>query len=218
VHYAVSAQLALTPFHWNYAPAVASLTIVFGTAVACLRRGRRTGSGDGDGDGDGEAARTAPVGTRRAYALAVEALPVLVLLADLVVAGRHGLPWEESAISTNWALPGQYAAVGADLRGRGTVIGSPGEIGTLAFFCRCDIVDAFSDRGVVLPLIRQQEDRSGPVGRRFLRLNFQHLDDGQRPASPDEVLVHRPEPPRGADSWPVRSSWRGAGSLTLEKR
>jgi hypothetical protein len=118
---------------------------------------------------------------------------------------------------TNWATPAQYADIGRDLAGRGTVIASPGEIGTLAFFCRCDIVDVFSDRGALAPLITQREDEAGPVMRTLLQLNFTNRGDVGPPAKPDAFLVYSPGPPPPG-GWGVSSYWLGPGSFHLETR
>jgi hypothetical protein len=100
--------------------------------------------------------------------------------------------------------------MGAELGDR--VVRSPGEIGTLAYACRCDIVDPFSDRGTLLPQVDQRIAEAGPVMRLLLRLNFANLD---RPpaAVPDRALVYEPGVPDGR--WPVTSVWRGEGSFLL---
>jgi hypothetical protein len=49
---------------------------------------------------------------------------------------------------TDWATAAQYERMGTQLHGLlgGASVRSPGEIGTLAYYCRCDIRDCFSDR------------------------------------------------------------------------
>ena len=54
---------------------------------------------------------------------------------------------------------------------------APGEIGTLAYACRCDIVDQFSDRARLMALVSQRGPRAPHrLGRSLLRLNFLHAD------------------------------------------
>jgi hypothetical protein len=150
---------------------------------------------------------------------ALAAVAVGALLAvDVGFVVTRPLPWEQSVISTNWATAAGYQVIGEDMRAstRGQVIGSPGEIGTLAYYCECDIVDVFSDRGAIVPLVEQREREAGPVMRAVLRLNFARLDRDQQPAEQTRALVYTPGPASG-DGWPVTSTWLGQGSFRLEE-
>jgi hypothetical protein len=64
--------------------------------------------------------------------------------------------------------------------GAETVIAPP-EIGTLAYFCECSIVDPFADRGRVVPLIEERVSSAGPVGSAILSLNYLLLDREVQP-------------------------------------
>src|SRR4029077_3308763 len=102
--------------------------------------------------------------------------------AALVVDLQHGVPWTRAAISTNWATAVEYERMGTDLH---RIVGpaaveSPGEISTLAYYCDCTIVDAFSDRGRILGAIEAREQAPG-LGAALLRLNYLHLDRDQAP-------------------------------------
>jgi hypothetical protein len=201
-HYLAYTLLAPPPFHWYFAPSAGALMIVACAGVASVGR---------NASRDGRPTRAWDVDR-----LAALALPALLLLADVGFAGTRGLPWTQSVIHTNWAEARQYAAIGQSLQGeQGLVVSSPGEIGTLAYFCECDIVDMFSDRGAVLPLIQQREDEAGPLMQQLLRLNFVNLDRDVAATQPNAALSWSPEPASGPDSWPATSQWRGDGSFVL---
>ena len=201
-HYLAYTLLAPPPFHWYFAPSAGALAIVACAGVASVGRNAARGSG--------------PTRAWDADRLAALALPALLLLADVGFAGTRDLPWTQSVIHTNWAEARQYAAIGRALQGeQGLVVSSPGEIGTLAYFCECDIVDMFSDRGAVLPLISQREAEAGPVMQQLLRLNFVNLDRDVAATQPNAALSWRPGPASGPDSWPATSQWRGDGSFVL---
>jgi hypothetical protein len=198
-YYAAYALLQVPPYQWYYAPSTVALGLagVFGLAVA-LRQVP-----------GGHAVRlAAPVGTA-------------LLLAGLTVVslGGRALPWEHPVYFGNWALPDEYRSIGTAVHeevGDGTVLAA-GEIGTLAYACRCSIVDVFSDPGRTLPLVEERIDRAGPVGRFLLELNFARLDRDQRPRPLDYRLVWtRDEVPAGLRSWPVGSPATGPASLYLE--
>jgi len=53
---------------------------------------------------------------------------------------------------------------------------APQEIGTLAYYCDCEMLDKFSDRGRVIPLIDAQIQQSGPIARALLKVNYLWLD------------------------------------------
>ncbi len=200
LHAVAYALLAPPPFHWYYAPSVGALTVVAAYAGAAV------------------AGRTVPDQrpTRRwrPAGLVAAGAATALLVVDVTFAVQRGLPWEMTPVTTNWATAEQYLAVGEDLGeqiGDG-VVRSPGEIGTLAYACRCDIVDPFSDRGTLLPQIDQRQEEAGTIMKVLLRLNFANLD---RPpaAEPDQALVY--EGGRSGGEWPVTSTWRGPGSFSL---
>jgi hypothetical protein len=192
-HFVAYALLSPPPYHWYYAPSAASLVIVGALGLGGgLARGR-----------------SAP-GARLAAAVIAAAL----LLTDAGFALTRS--WDFAPISTNWATAAEYRAIGERLRTQaaGQVVQSPGEIGTLAYWCRCDIVDPFSDRGTLIPMIRDAEEQAGPLMRAFLRLDFARLDESIPAATPTLQLIHHPGVPM--PGWtPVSSSWRGPGAIEL---
>ncbi len=62
----------------------------------------------------------------------------------------------------------------------GRTVISPSEVGTLAYFCNCEIVDFISDRGRTEQDIDRHLQQAGPVMRQLLTLNYIH----RAPASP----------------------------------
>lgn len=203
LHYVAYSLLAPPPFHWYYAPSVGALTLVAAIAGGAVVRASAAPRSAGD------APRTA-----RPVAAAVGVALLLVLAVDVAFALQRTVPWRIAPISTNWATAAEYRTIGEDLRtaAAGQVVRSPGEIGTLAYYCRCDIVDPFSDRGTLLPQIDQRREEAGTVMRALLSLNFANLD---RPAAadPDTALVYLDDPAAGR--WPVGTPWRGEGSFDL---
>lgn len=72
-----------------------------------------------------------------------------------------GIPWPQAAYHGNAATSLQYAAVGLGIQ---PLVGdhsvrSPGEVGTIAYFCNCEILDELSDRGIVVSYYRTELDR-----------------------------------------------------------
>jgi hypothetical protein len=213
LHYCAYWVLSPPPFHWYYAPSASALIL---TAVLFLGR---AASSRQQTDGEARTADVAPQrSTGRRVVTALAAVAVAALLAvDVGFVVTRPLPWEQSVISTNWATAAGYERIGEDLREstRGQVVGSPGEIGTLAYYCECDIVDVFSDRGAIVQLIEQRERKAGPAIRAVLRVIFAGLDRDQQPAEQTRALVYTPGPDAGS-GWPVHSSWLGPGSFRLE--
>jgi hypothetical protein len=194
-HYGAYSFLSTPPYHWYYVPLIAGMsvcaTLVVGRALA---------------------------GGRTASALAVAAVPVVLALAMVAVDLLHGTPWSRSVIGSNWASPAEYERIGRDLRPLlGTqAVGSPGEIGTIAYYCECAIVDEFSDRGRMIEMIEARETRSGPIARALIGLNYLHLDRSEAPRPVVGRLEFRKdEPSARARSWPVRHWAEGPGWMVL---
>ena len=132
---------------------------------------------------------------------------------------RGGVPWRVPPVFGNWATPADYARVGRQLGervGSATVVAPP-EIGTLAYYCECAIVDAFADRGRAVPLIEARIAAAGPLVGALLELNYLRLDRSQRPRPARYRLVWEPGPATGPDQWQTWSPARGVGHLRLEQ-
>ncbi|MGH3981558.1 MAG: hypothetical protein ACRDST_02405 [Pseudonocardiaceae bacterium] len=98
----------------------------------------------------------------------------------------------------------------------GQTISSPGEIGTLAYFCDCAIVDAFSDRGAMNEVIRLREQQAGPVKRRLFQLNYRYLDRDVARVQPNRMLRYDgAQRADGPGQWDIQSPWTGSGWLVL---
>lgn len=140
-------------------------------------------------------------------------LPAASAVAIAVVgtgfALSRGVPWRVAPITTNWALSSQYAAVAAHLEGR---VRSPGEVGALAFFCDCEMVDPLSDRGRMIPFIDRAIAQAGPVKSWLLQINYWNLDRVE-PIPVQTRLKYRSG--HHADGFNVTSPWRGKGNLIV---
>ena len=197
-HLTAYAQLRVPPYHWYYAPSLIGLTILFGAVIG---------------------AASAPLRTRgrlpRLGAAAIVLVGLGALGAQAGATLANGTPWKQAAIMANWATPAQYARVGellGDTIGAKTVQ-SPGEIGTLAYFCECRIVDQFSDRGYVAALLERRRAEVGALGKWLLDVNYLHFTPtAPRPADYELPWIRGPGPdPR----WNLRSPWTGTTHLVL---
>ena len=197
-YYAVYARLGVPPYQWYYVPTLVAL----GTSLCVLL---------------GVALRQRPA-VRRAVALPGVALVACFLAGSVVVNVRDGVPWKMPPLFGNWSTPDGYATIGRQLGqrvGDATVI-SPGEIGALAYFCECSIVDAFSDRGRAVPLIEARLDAAGPATRALLELNYRRLDRDQQPRPAEYRLIWEAETVTGPDQWSSWSPSAGSGRFRLE--
>ena len=193
-HYTAYGILGTPPYHWYYAPFITGLSM-----CAALVAGRA-------------------LAARRVVSVAVAAVPVVVGLAMATASLAHGVPWSRAAIATNWAGPAEYERIASQMR---AVVGdqpveSPGEIGTLAYYCGCTMADAFSDRGRMIELIEAREARSGPLGRTLIGLNYLHLDRAEPPRQVAFRLEYlRGVAPAGPRQWPVWHWAEGPGRMVL---
>lgn len=194
LYYLAYRALGVPPYHWYYGPPLLAFTIFLAIAMSA-----------------------APVVARWISA----GVLVLLLAVQAAFDIHHGLPWREAALHSNWARAGQYATIGSqlpDLIGDHAVR-SPGEIGTIAYFCHCRIIDAFSDRGRMLPIIRQETRSAGPAERWLLDRNFHFLDRSLKPISYDYTLAFsRKRPADALAVWRTTShSARGLGYIALRR-
>ncbi|MEU6641325.1 hypothetical protein ABZ863_02130 [Saccharomonospora sp. NPDC046836] len=199
-YYVAYSLLGVGPYHWYY---VAPTTALASFAVLALGvwfvRARQDGR--------------LRVGTP-SVALG---LVVVLALGTVYVDARRGVPWKSPVIFGNWASSQDYARVGMELGKRlnGATVLAPGEIGTLAYYCECSIVDVFSDRGRVVDLIDQRIDEAGPATAGLLRFNYLWFDYNRAPRPLSYRLLYDRGPGSGPDTWQVYSAARGIGHFTL---
>jgi hypothetical protein len=188
------------PYHWYYVPPIAALSVFLAVALgawSARERGR-------------------PAGRPLAPVLGL-AMVVLLALGSAVRDLKQGVPWRSPIFSTNFASAGDYARVGRALRARvdGATVASYGEIGTLAYYCECQIVDVYSHRGEAIQLIEHTLDTASPFARPILDLNYAWLDRREKPPRLAYALAYRRGPTSGRDVWQVQSRWTGVGHVRL---
>ena len=195
--------LQIPPFHWYYVPVTTALAMFGVIAVALWWRHARAD------------ARLRPL-----VPAVVLGLVTLTAAAGVARALAHGIPWRTPLLTTNFAPAGEYADVGVALRERvgDATVQNQGEVGTIAYFCECPLVEGFSDRGRLMDLVDERIERGGPVGLLYA-LNYLWLDRDQEPRPHQYTLVHAfgPPPQPGPDVWALDSPWSGPGHVTLSR-
>jgi hypothetical protein len=190
---AVFAYFATPPAHWYYGPVVAGLNLcaVVVALIAVQRLQLR--------------------GVSSALAFGAVAL---IVLAEVGADIAHGLPWETAPMRTNWASTREYQRIAEDISKRepGAVIVSPAEVGTLAYFCDCQIVDYLSDPGRTEQFIALRARQTGPFTRGLLGLNYLH-HRASVPMAAHGRLVWEKARPNGAGQWPATYSTSGKPRL-----
>ncbi|MET0188438.1 MAG: glycosyltransferase family 87 protein [Pseudonocardia sediminis] len=110
-------------------------------------------------------------------------------------------------MTSNWASTAQYVRI-ADRLPTGATIESPGEVGTLAYYCGCRVVDGLADRGSLSPAIESRLASATGPGGWLLRLNHARF----RPVAPvprdyriTTRVVREPTAPMGTRWGPWRT-------------
>lgn len=191
-HLAVYSCLTVPPNHWYFGPGILAATVFVVAVIAALAPPLRFP--------------------------AVTGVTVLTVVSTLAYVGP-GLPREFAPITSNRAGSDRYQQIGVDLAriAQGRTVRGTGEIGALAYYCDCAIVDLASDRGAVRPAIEESERRSGWLGRALTQANFCFFDFGVAPARSQLVLettVDTP-PPTALAQWTMESPWSGTQQLYL---
>lgn len=207
-YYAAYSLLNTVPYHWYYVVPTVTLGCFSVFAIGALAT-RRTPD-------DSERRSLTAIGPALAGVFAVGIVAVTVAS----VSGR-GAPWTQPVIFGNWASADDYAHIGRDV---GAIVGdapvrSPGEIGTLAYFCDCTIVDEFSDRGLIIAdRLMPRLDQSGTLSRLLLRANYANLDYEVKPVTPEYRLDWVPGDSEGRPwTWQVETAGRGVGYFALTR-
>jgi hypothetical protein len=210
-YYAMYSLLGVPPYHWYYVPPLVALTIS-GIGILSETLVRRPGASPSKVVGDAEVGSRE--GTRLAPRWAASVLVSLLVAGYLPAFAGRGVPWSSPPFFGNWASATDYARVGRELSARvgDAPVGAPGEIGTIAYFCDCAIIDGFSDRGLLGPQLDRRIAEAGPVVAALLRLNYARFDRSRPPVRVAYRLRYGP----GPGEWTVHSAAKGLGHFTLE--
>jgi len=199
-YYVVYSFMGVGPYHWYYVTPIVAVDMFAVVAFGVWLRHARERAGVQPGP-------------------AVVALSLMGLLAlsNAVIDGQHGVPWPSPVIFGNWASAKDYARVGQELGARlhGATVASPGEIGTLAYYCDCAILDEFSDRGQVTTLVNKGIAKASSLKSLAVRANYLWLDRSRQPRATDYRLLYASGPGSGPDTWQVYSAAKGTGHFTL---
>jgi hypothetical protein len=190
VHYAAYTALHPPPYHWYYAFSLVPITV--GALVILVDRYHQ----------------------KRWLRITVTALLGLCI-ADLAVNSTSDFP----PITTNWHNAAQARAMATDLaRIVGDKnVGFGGEVGAIAYYCRCEVIDDFSDMANLNSgIVRSLESNSG-ITRELLRLNFRHRDLAAVPPPFQYWIIVSKDPPPPPWSWRFDSPWAGTNYYGLNE-
>lgn len=181
LHITVYLLLWPPPYHWYYGPAIGALSMLTVLGVGALS-----------------------YRMQRAGALTSG---VLIAVTVLFLAAR---PWTVMPISSNWASADEYAALAARVPA-GTTIETFGEVGTVAYFCDCTVVDRLSDRAQVADLLQAKRPPAGTVSRVLFDWNYYRFN--ARPPVHPAYRFAFAEDPTGIHA----TSWRPyAGQMVVQ--
>jgi hypothetical protein len=159
VHFLSYSFLHVPPYHWYYVPEISIIII-----IGCLSMGIIHQNYD-------------PKSWQR---LVVKGLTVICLfipfIGMFITLSRDHFKVYEMPIHTNWATQEQYKEIGSWLAKNtaGETILVDGEIGTLAYYCDCYLLNPFSDRRLLIERLKQPIASQGVIGAVF-KFNFLFL-------------------------------------------
>jgi hypothetical protein len=192
LHYLAYTVLSVPPYHWYY-----------GTSILCCTAYLAAVAGAAFGPAESPLAARLP-------AFGGATLVAAIVVASVVNYAGAGLPRSDAQFSTNWASSAQYAVIGTDVRrlAGNRPVEIPGELGAIAYFCDCEMLNVFSDRGLVVQTLPFWLHHGSTLTRLLLRWNFHFLDRAQRPVAPRLLLTYSSAPPaRALGTWRVSSPW-----------
>ncbi|MGE5697179.1 MAG: hypothetical protein ACM4D3_18705, partial [Candidatus Sericytochromatia bacterium] len=154
--YVAYTVISVPPYHWYYVPTMAVLS-VFMAAFICAARNRIL------------------------HTIGVAAMAVIIvgILVTVAVRPDKSVP----PFTTNWTSAQQYQALGRELRslvGQQSVM-LEGEAGTITYYCECETVNVFSDRGLMTRRITERSAMIPSPVRWLVDLNWHFRDWGEDP-------------------------------------
>jgi hypothetical protein len=180
VHYAAFAALHPPPYHWYYAPTLAAVTL--GSMVALVRRYGQN--------------------------LRIRVLAAALVTTATVLLAMNSVN-QYPPITTNWHSGAQARAMADDVAQivGDSNVGFGGEVGAMAYYCKCQVIDVLSDMANLNSGIVRSIDTSTGIYHDLLRANFRHRDLTALPPPFRFLMVPTSDPAGHEWHWTVTSPW-----------
>jgi hypothetical protein len=149
-------------------------------------------------------------------------LMILQTVGMLCILNRSGFPVKEMPIHTNWATHEQYEKIGIWLKqhGNGRIVLVDGEVGTLGYYCDCNLSSFFSDRRWLKQYVNKQISGNG-VKPLLYKINFLFLDKDMQFPAPQYLLKEIPAGeatnPNSLMQWKTSTKWTSSNLIQLNK-
>lgn len=204
IHFVGYSALRVPPFHWYYAPQVITIILFGSLALGVLYQSSRA------------AWQRSIWGTLTAMYFFIPLAGMALLLT------RDSFMVREMPIHSNWGTHEQYREIGLWLNerhGTGTIRLVAGEIGTLAYYCDCRLLDRFSDRRWLQDQIKDRVSHPGIVTTLW-RINFAFYSPPEFPPDDYVLRAYFAEPVPDVEAimkWRTSTTWIEDGYLLLSR-
>src|SRR5258707_5609366 len=204
-HFLGYSLLQIPPYHWYYVPEITTIILLGSLGLGIVYQSFQLQQWQ----------RKVVQGILIIFLL-IPPLGIFHLLAT-----KH-FDIEEMPIHTNWATYKQYKNVGLLIKKRTagkTVLLRSGEIGTLAYYCDCYLLDPFSNRIWMKKLIDTNAVGTG-IGSMVFRVNFLFFTENQEFPPYSYILTEYTDrslsnPVGSAQQWEITSKWIAQGLITF---
>ena len=204
IHFLAYSLLRVPPFHWYYAPQVMTIILLGSLALGAISQQSRVGW------------------SKRVW----QVVPAICFLIPSIgmssLLAQENFVVREMPIHSNWGTHAQYREAGLWLRENykdEIILLEGGEIGTLAYYCDCRLLDPFSDRRWLRDYITAYSSQSSLTAA-LLKINFAFYREPEfegdpyllradtRKPNPDEVIIKE---------WQTSTQWIPRAFLRLSR-
>jgi hypothetical protein len=201
-HFIGYSVLRVPPYHWYYVPQVATIIILGSLGMGLGYKNAST------------------LVQKRMLGFIIAVCFVTPLFGMGYILARDDFSIREMPIHSNWATAESYKEIGLWLKseaGGRSIRLEVGEIGTLAYYCDCYLLDEFSDRSWLEDEIPAHASRL----KEFLyRINFMFFEAPQFP--PDAYVLQAYPVPSDPGmevikKWEISTKWIPQGQIVLYK-
>jgi hypothetical protein len=194
-HFAGYSILKVPPYFWYYVPEITALGLIGSFSLGRLFQQDTSNKWRGTG----------------LQGIAT-ILIILQAFGMFYILMKNGFPIKEMPIHTNWATHEQYKEIGQWLKNHdneGTIL-VDGEIGTIGYYCDCELSSFFSDRRWLEQYVHKKISGNG-IKSSLYKVNFLFLDKDTQFPDPDYLLKAIPNGkinnPAGLMQWQTSTKW-----------